>query len=335
LQGKNRERAILNLVYQQDEFHEIDSSECPDFCIRKNKQAPQFGVEVTEFYLSETDARVRNIPEYITEILEKGRYRHKDDKALLPVCTATLSREGEPGQQIEGIFRRLPPANEYADLVAQLIRDKSGKLSRYAAGLDHTNLIIFDTEHPLHRIEPTGIYGYFFTSDLIAALRATGFREVHFVTKLATQGWVYIPLKMGLLLSELYAFDHILVTHYADLCTEAAEELSLFAQYLLTRGIDGVCNRCPAGEYEIIWSGYGVLIGKDRKPVIRDYADYPTRQECRPVEFQSGPPFDDAGFEQRLDAFLQNHVLECELARKVKSDPATVWGYDPEGRDAI
>jgi hypothetical protein len=201
---KERERAILNMVYGDGEFEEIVESESPDFRIRKRGQALSFGVEVTEFYCSESNARIRNRPEYVTQILAEERYRHKDDKIALPVCVATLVRDGEPDREIRGIFQEVPRISEYAYMVAETIRGKGEKLEGYAAKLTHVNLIIFDMESLLFRIAAKDFYRYFFTSDIIAALRQSGYREVYLITRLETDRWVYIPIKLVLFLSELY-----------------------------------------------------------------------------------------------------------------------------------
>lgn len=317
---KERERAILDMVYGDGEFEEIIDSEGPDFCIRKRGQALTFGVEVTEFYCSESNARVRNIPEYVTQILIEGRYRHKDDKTALPICVATLVRDGEPDREIQGIFQSVPEISEYARMVAEAIRGKDEKLKEYAANLTHVNLIVFDTESLLFRIAAKDFYRYFFTPDIIAALRQSGYREVYLVTRLETERWVYIPMKLVLFLSELHVFDYILVTYYPNLCTGTAEELRLFAQYLRRNGMDEVYIRGTESEYEVVWSGYGVIIAADKRPTIHDYADYQLPDDFRPIDLEAKPPFTDSAFDERLNAFLESHTFTCQLAYDAKSE---------------
>jgi len=317
---KERERAILDMVYGDGDFEEVIESESPDFRIKKKGQALAFGVEVTEFYCSESNARVRNIAEYVTQILTEERYRHKDDKTALPVCVATLVRDGEPDQEIQGIFQEVPRVGEYARMVAEVIRGKNEKLKEYAAELIHVNLIVFDTESLLFQIAAKDFYRYFFTPDIIAALRQSGYREIHLITRLETDRWVYIPMKLVLFLSELYVFDHILVTHYPDLCTGAAEELRLFAQYLRRNGMGRVCIRGTESECEVVWSGYGVIIAADKRPTIHDYADYQIPRDFRPIDLEAKPLFNDSAFDERLNAFLESHTFTCQLAYDIKSE---------------
>jgi hypothetical protein len=59
---KARERAILETVYDVDQFGTVCESESPDFRLRHQNEGECFGVEVTEFYLFESDTRIKNIP---------------------------------------------------------------------------------------------------------------------------------------------------------------------------------------------------------------------------------------------------------------------------------
>jgi hypothetical protein len=308
------------MVYGHGEFEEIIESESPDFHIRKRGQALTFGVEVTEFYRSESNARAHNIPEYVTQILTEERYRHKDDKTALPICVATLVRDGDPDREIRGIFQEAPEISEYTRLIAQTIRGKDEKLKGYAAELTHVNLIVFDTEDLLFKIATKDFYMYLFTPDIIAALRQSGYREVYLITRLETDRRVYIPMKLVLFLSELYVFDHTLVTHYPDLCTDTAEELRLFAQYLRRNGMGEVCIRSTETECEVVWSGYGVIIAAEKQPKIRDYADYQVPSDFRPIDFEAKPPFTESTFEEKLNAFLECHTFTCQLAYDLKSE---------------
>jgi hypothetical protein len=58
---KQREKATLNMIYTQDQIDEIIDCEKPDFKIRNKHQRSFFGVEITELYYSESNARLDNI----------------------------------------------------------------------------------------------------------------------------------------------------------------------------------------------------------------------------------------------------------------------------------
>jgi len=324
MSDKKSERAILDMVYGDGEFQEIIDSEGPDFRLRRSGQASSFGVEVTEFYYSESNARVRHIPGYVTELLAGGRYRHKDDIKTLPVREVTLVRDGEPERKIEGILQSLPGVSEYICAVAEVIRGKNERLRGYVNNLTHVNLIVFDTQSWLFQLAAEDFSRCFLTLDIRAALRDSGFREVYFVTRLEMDRWVYIPTKLVLLLSELYLFDHILLTYYPALCTGAAAELSLFGQYLKRRGMDQVRIRGIESECEVLWSGYGVLITDDKRCTVHNYADYQTPADACPIEIEQRTPFTDVAFDKRVSTSLQNHTFTCGLAYDVRSESGLV-----------
>ena len=75
---KEIERKILELVYEVKQYEQITDSECPDFRIKNKGYNSSFGVEITEFYFSESNARLRKIPNYFSEIFDGNQYRHKE-----------------------------------------------------------------------------------------------------------------------------------------------------------------------------------------------------------------------------------------------------------------
>jgi hypothetical protein len=56
MKRKERERAILHMVYGNNELREVVDGESPDFRVKRVGQDVAFGVEVTEFYFSESNA---------------------------------------------------------------------------------------------------------------------------------------------------------------------------------------------------------------------------------------------------------------------------------------
>jgi hypothetical protein len=60
---KDRERAVLQMVYDLDQFDSVRDSESPDFILQHRSEQEYFGVEITEFYLTESDGTVsRDLP---------------------------------------------------------------------------------------------------------------------------------------------------------------------------------------------------------------------------------------------------------------------------------
>ena len=73
------------MVYTKDRIDEIIDGENPDFKIRNKHQQNFFGVEITELYYSESNARLDNIQVYLGEILDGKRFRHRKDTKNLAI----------------------------------------------------------------------------------------------------------------------------------------------------------------------------------------------------------------------------------------------------------
>ncbi len=272
---KKRERTILSMVYKDTELIEVVEFESPDFNVRKNITDGYFGVEVTEFYYSQAHARLDNIPGYLGEILDEGKYRHKRDKKELDVVDLKIISEGKPDQIVRGIFQELPPVSAYVDIVSGIIKFKDNKFPDYEVGLSHVNLIIFDTENRLHDVPISEFYRYFFTQDFRTTIGGSKFREIYFITKMDNR-WIYLPIKMLFLLSELYLFDGVLRKSYDDVPIKShRDKLLLFSEYLVFTGIERVFLSLDDGGTEVIWDNNGVYVTEIGEVNLREYRDFP------------------------------------------------------------
>jgi hypothetical protein len=83
------------MVFGRNPHVVIQESERPDF-ICKVSDKFEFGVEVTDFYLSESVARLRLIPNYAKDLLTNKAYRHKDDMRRIRV-EKVVYRSGSTG----------------------------------------------------------------------------------------------------------------------------------------------------------------------------------------------------------------------------------------------
>src|SRR6266516_3436436 len=110
---KNKERTIFDFVYTGRLIDSVTPTEEPDFKVKKADG--EFGVEITEFYFSHSQARLKNIPAYFNEILDKKKYRHKDDVVPLEVKEFTVMPGDNrgPSFKVEGIIQERPKIDEY------------------------------------------------------------------------------------------------------------------------------------------------------------------------------------------------------------------------------
>ena len=122
---KTREKRLINLVYADADYASVLPAEAPDFTIKQRHADTEFGVEVTEFYYTEAQARAANIPDYIGEILNGGRHRHKDDLAALKVQRVTIipGDDTRPRQEVDAIVQEFPKVDQWVSRVADRIEN--------------------------------------------------------------------------------------------------------------------------------------------------------------------------------------------------------------------
>ena len=104
-----------------------------------------FGVEVTEFFLTESDARLERIGSYACDLIAGGDYRHKDDPKEIKV-QEVIYRSASTGQEIplKAIGRPIPLHREGVSSLLTKIADKNGKFPRYRQRVECVDLVVND-----------------------------------------------------------------------------------------------------------------------------------------------------------------------------------------------
>jgi hypothetical protein len=314
---KRAEKAVLRMVYDLDAFESVEESERPDFVLRRSATAGPFGIEITRLYDSEPSARIDNIEGYAGDLLKGGRYRHKDDTEALPVKEVKLiDPDGKVKAVTMGIMQSLSPVADHIRMIAERIEAKDAALSESRAGLTHVNLVVLDKATRLIGCSPEYFCKLLFTDDLKRVLATTRFREVFFVTKVREARKVFFPLRMLLLVSELYTFNGARIGSSSD---EAAvhssnEELALFASFMRLRGIPvELAEGTTAGSVQVILGNSGVLVTDD-KVSIRDYMDWPLPQSRTPPVRAFSESF--LAF---YDEYLSEHVFTSGIVFDVRT----------------
>ncbi|MBN1993662.1 MAG: hypothetical protein JW953_13255 [Anaerolineae bacterium] len=328
---KKSERDIFNLVYEESDWAEIISSERPDFKIRNSNFDIYFGVEVTEFYFSESNARIRNIPNYVNEIINQNTYRHKEDQVTLKVNKIQItSADGTPKGDALAILQELPRPEQYANMVAEVIALKDEKFKEYAQDLTHINLIVLDTERRLRTVTADDFYKNFVTLPLKNTLYSTKFREVFLVTILEENRKVYIPLKMLLLLAEFFMFGKIVLEYpwetIADSSfeqvrqeTRPAKIMMIFAKYLKVK-TNEVYFHDEAGQLEVIFGNSG-LVFDEGKLALNDHNDYSLPFNTKKVrKNQLTTFFSSSKFQEVERHIFEEYTFHTEIAFDVKGD---------------
>ncbi|MFJ5990543.1 hypothetical protein [Lentzea sp. NPDC092896] len=278
------ERYILDLVYPKSKF-EIIPQDKPDFILKQQERSTAFGVEITTLYRSESDARLSFIPDYFTDIIYRGHYRHKDDINELRVTHVTVTDEDGTvtHENLPGILRQNPENSVYQKALASIILEKTRKSVSYTDGLDHLELVILDRAAP--QSDANSAYS---VTDLLSegvreALLQSNFHEVFLAMPTSNKTSTYRPLQLILLLESFYMFCGAAESYSEE--NGGLEEqhlVPLFIHMQQNQGLDvkhAVVNEKDVAVYR--FSGIGI---QDGGISVLDYPHGPG------PEISTGPP---------------------------------------------
>jgi hypothetical protein len=316
---KEKERNILAYVYELDRYADVLDSEGPDFRIKRHAEAECFGVEVTQFHYSESNARLRAIPEYFDEIINESKYRHKDDKKELAVHDAVIiDAEGNEVSKTKCLLQKRPSIEDHVAMLHKVIRSKENKLPQYQHDLTHINLIVYDAEAGFMMFEKNQYYKHLFTDNLREYLYKTGFREIFLVTMLNDR-WVYIPLKMILLIAEWYLFHGLIHECFPKRVRKYQHEFqTFFAQYMQYKTGNAYYTTHQPYRVEVIWANTGVMFDKPNNAIL-GHEDSPLSSNVIKPNLKGVTRFfKSKAFQTRLREQLQNYTFSTEFAFDVK-----------------
>jgi len=315
------EELILKTVYDKDQLSEIIPTEQPDFMIRNNAEKSFWGVEVTEFYYSESNARLRKIDNYFSEIFDEQQYRHKDDIENLRLQDMTyISKDRKEKKKIKGIFHELPKPNVYVDMIADVIKKKDNRFKAYDKKLTHINLIILDTESRLFGLEAKNLSSYFVSPKFREIIYSSPFREIFLITKIEDNRHVFVPLVLLIILGELFAFNSLIISDYHSCAPTIPDELKLFTQYLnsKSRNNSTALIRDKEKDHEVLYRGYGFQILEGNKPNIHDYKDRALPEDANLIDQTFSEIIPDEMFNRKMNDFWQNNRFQCGLIFDLK-----------------
>lgn len=274
---KQEERRIFDLVYSGRSLDDVVEHENPDFLARCSPELPYFGVEITEYYDSESNARLSCIPDYVSELLQGEDFRHKDDRRVLEVSEVDIIRNDDTvrAKSVPAVLQRVPVPGQCARQVAQRMCSKARRLQASTAEISHANLVIQDKTGLLRQIAIEDFYRIYFVPELVAAITTVPFREVFLVTMLQNEH-VYAPLKMLHLLAEAYFFNGVVVQKgFAKQIPAGVAYAELFAAYLNSTSASTVLVHDNTAGTEVIFGDAGVLIDNENFVTVRLHSDCP------------------------------------------------------------
>lgn len=284
-----RERMALEVVYVPAELEMLEPGDKPDFVLAK-RHGPEFGVEVTDLYQTESNARLINVPGYITQLFEGGPHIHQDDIAVLQVSEfAVTDKDGNvKHENVRGVLQEMPPATYHSERLAQIIREKNAKHAGYRTGLSHTNLIIvdhFDRQDDSSREYDTT---KLFSNGVREALAESPFQEVFLVGYGPSGKFYYRPLRQIMLMEQFRVFGAALDA-FESACELKAEHVTPLFFRLMQGTTFALSYAMERGKDWAVHHGCAVRL-EDRGILLSDYADYPPKLEPCDLPDHPVPP---------------------------------------------
>jgi hypothetical protein len=131
--------------------------------------------------------------------------------------------------------------------------------------------------------------------------------------------WVYIPLKMNLLVGEWYLFHTLIQVSFPERPNNIKTSFRFsFAQYMQYKTGNAFYRRHTRYEIEVIWGNTGVIPNKPSNAIL-DQADYPLSPNVnRPNLKGVARFFSGRVFQAKVNELLQNYSFSTELAFDVK-----------------
>lgn len=217
---KEAERKAFDAVFGRFNVA-VEESEEPDFLCTPSS-GDEFGVEVTEFFLTQSDARLRNIRNYATDLIAGADYRHKDDQRNIVVKDIVLRRPST-GQEtkMKAIPRSIPPHHQSIPKVLAAIAAKMAKYDRYAKRVTPIDLIVNDVDLLLRFESVRQLLRPIAFGDAFNSIVACPFREVYVVTVSKEKGDVCVPLRGNLFAGEIALFASVHHEHMQNTGTQS------------------------------------------------------------------------------------------------------------------
>jgi len=313
------QRKILDYIYKDIPGLQIKRNERPDFSLKYKYLKYYFGVEVTEFYFDETSARLKNIPEYLDDLLSDKKYLHKKDRKALKIEKVTIiSKNGENKGEPEAVIHKLPSLSSCQEKITQIINDKNKKYYEYDKTLQHINLIIYDSEGFLFRIRTKDFYNIIYTRNIIESIVTSNFREIYFITRVEKEKRIYFPLKMILFLSRIYAFSSFINHQYPNKKEYDDEEYyRYFIEFLDYQGFKDIKVKNINKTIEIIYGNIGFSIEDGKRIVIKDYQDFELPPDAEPLNIKKHKYLNEKD-KATIDELHNMLSFETEIGYSVK-----------------
>jgi len=231
--NKDTELEAFYAVFGKDNDFAILAYERPDILVLANENVV-LGVEITEIYSHESDAKLKNLDGYAVGIIKGTKRIHKSDSDVISVDQASiLDDSGNEKDAFKAIFKKMPSLKESVVILESAITKKEDKTDKYLLSCPRIDLIIEDSSH---------LFGYecfeefyrpfsaLFKRELISKSK---FREIYLCTRRRENEKIFLPLKGNLFLSDCFAYETIIKNDgFKETYPELTFKLLLSALYL-------------------------------------------------------------------------------------------------------
>lgn len=194
---KLEEKNIFSKVYSNSQY-KVEERERPDFIVSDINNI-KIGVEITELYYNESQARTIKIPNYISDIIKsKGSeksYKHKEDKNNLQYVEMYVkNKDGKYENFLDAVEniktkkQKISAGTEYdlfIERIIEKIEEKNNKSEKYQK-VDFLELIIKDMGNyfQFNKIDIEKIRNEKRIMDIISK---SNFRNVYLITQLENE----------------------------------------------------------------------------------------------------------------------------------------------------
>jgi hypothetical protein len=327
-----QETAVLKMAYDLSGFHSVIPRERPDFALTHWADSKPFGVEITQLFIHESQARFNLIPGYAHRLWSGGSHLHKKDvKILQSVTVEVRDKQGKVRyNDLPAVITKTPSVADFRSGLCEVIRSKTAR--RYDSDeFTHLNLVILDWLH-LKFDASEYLTDRFFDDDVRATLRECPFREVFLIIYNTVSAKDddsdeptrpdarVIPLQQLLAMERFYVTVHMIdkecdgtLRDVAELNRLAIDHVSRVQGY----GEAVECEGRPLLRYR------GTLIeASEQGTRVHDSADY----ELADYPIIGIPDRMDPESEERVTEAANANVFGCGFAQ-LANRPST-WSED-------
>ena len=261
---KTEEKRVLRMVYRETEYKFFDeNSEKPDFILRDEADII-FGVEVTEYFSTESSARLIKVPNYLDKLLDENiigdkKFIHKHDKNIFKIDTfQLLDDNGNAISEFKGVFQDNPSRTTYLEGIEAIIKLKGEKYKHYSTSCKYHNFIINDRSGAF-TFELEDFYETFFTSAMLSSTLDSPFKEISIII-VNKEDHYYINLKQLIFINKVYLFCR----EYKEIKNEASVIINQvivdLVFYLIKAGFKGAGLYFERDKMEVLFAGMGLEI---------------------------------------------------------------------------